>query len=389
LNDFDYLAQLPGEEREQDWIRKRLGTLSVREGIVLAAATLDNSPENTVDAINCLQPLDYYTVLLNAGSYEALGRRYLLNETRMPMDALPFADLEQTGRYYEGIFPGLFVGDCYVEYPNPDLYPAYSGHGAPLPADDGWSVKLKLASPAVPEGVWLRLPGPLEDGCEDAAEKLAALRELQVKRWDECALVDAKCVLPEAGDLMAQYSDNVSDLLYDGVELGYVLAQKGQGSPHFMERYAAALALEGCHDLRLALDISQNLNCYDWMQRADLEESGRRKLLDVGVTEEQIRASVNANLKMSIFAETECHFSAVSIVVYTALIHSLTCWLEARQALIYQLVLGLTGENGKYNYSRAVHLYPPFFDITCSAKNYKIAPALTVAHTVCITGKHL
>ena len=81
---------------------------------------------------------------------------------------------------------------------------------------------------------------------------------------------------------------------------------------------------------------------------------------------------------MSIFAETECHFSAVSIVVYTALIHSLTCWLEARQALIYQLVLGLTGENGKYNYSRAVHLYPPFFDITCSAKNYKIAPALTI-----------
>ena len=67
-------------------------------------------------------------------------------------------------------------------------------------------------------------------------------------------------------------------------------------------------------------------------------------------------------------------------MVYTALIHSLTCWLEARQALIYQLVLGLglTGENGKYNYSRAVHLYPPFFDITCSAKNYKIAPALTV-----------
>ena len=33
MNDFDYLAQLPGEEREQDWIRMRLGTLSVREGI--------------------------------------------------------------------------------------------------------------------------------------------------------------------------------------------------------------------------------------------------------------------------------------------------------------------------------------------------------------------
>lgn len=37
MNDFDYLAQLPGEGREQDWIRKRLGTLSVREGYALTA----------------------------------------------------------------------------------------------------------------------------------------------------------------------------------------------------------------------------------------------------------------------------------------------------------------------------------------------------------------
>ena len=88
---------------------------------------------------------------------------------------------------------------------------------------------------------------------------------------------------------------------------------------------------------------------------------------------------VNANLKMSIFAETKCNFSPVSTEVYTALIHQFTCRFEARQALIYQLVLGLTGENGKYNYSRAVHVYPLFFDITCSAKNYKIAPALTLA----------
>ena len=76
----------------------------------------------------------------------------------------------------------------------------------------------------------------------------------------------------EAGDLLAQYGSNVADLLYDGTELGYVLAQKNQGFPHFTQRYAAALSLEGCQSLKLALDISQNLNCYDWMQRADLEE---------------------------------------------------------------------------------------------------------------------
>jgi len=87
--------------------------------------------------------------------------------------------------------------------------------------------------------------------------------------------------------------------------------------------------------------------------------------------------AVNDKLKLSIFAERKCNFSPVSTQVYTALLRNSTCRLEARQALIYQLAWGLTGENGKYNDSKAVHVYLPFFDITCLAKNYKVALALT------------
>ncbi|MCM1234826.1 MAG: transposase, partial [Ruminococcus flavefaciens] len=58
-----------------------------------------------------------------------------------------------------------------------------------------------------------------------------------------------------------------------------------------------------------------------------------------------------------------------------------TCRLEARQVLVYQCISDLTGENGKYNYSKAVHLSPAFSDIFLSAKNYKIASALTVHMT--------
>ena len=51
--------------------------------------------------------------------------------------------------------------------------------------------------------------------------------------------------------------------------------------------------------------------------------------------------------------------------------------LEARQVLICQCILDLTGENDEYNCSKVARLYPPFSDFFSSTKNYKIAPALT------------
>ena len=290
LNDFDYLAQLPGEEQERRWLQERLETLSVREGTILAAATLKDPPEDMAQAINQLQTLDEYTVRMGAVSYEALGMAYLLNETKMPENALPFVDLTQMGTHYEDKHPGLFVGDCYVEYPRSVPQPVYHGQGSPLPEDNDWSVKLKIASPAVPEGVWMCLPDlPNWDDDTFQGESLT-LRALHVQHWSECVLLDAQCILPEAGNLMEQY-DDLADLLYDGQELGYVLAERGQGSPTFMARYAAALELEHCRNLRFALDISQNLQCYDWVQCADLETSAEVLLLDAGVSEELIRAS--------------------------------------------------------------------------------------------------
>ena len=289
MSEFDDLLQLSVEEQEQRWLRERLETLSVREGVALTAAMLRTQPQNAVDAINLLQSLDHYTVHINAGNYEALGHAYLRNETRMPKSALPFVNLEQTGRYYGDQHPGLFVGDCYVEYPKTAPQPVYHGQGDPLPEDNDWSVKLKIASDAVPEGVWLRLPGWEPCGDESSVDEELALRELKARNWNDCTLLDAQCILPQAGDLMEQY-DNVPDLVYDGISLGFVLDEHGQGSPDFMERYTAALELEHCRTLRLALDISQNLRCYDWVPSADLEGSAIGLLLDAGISEELIHA---------------------------------------------------------------------------------------------------
>lgn len=290
MNDFDYLLTLPGEERERQWLQQRLETLGVREGIALAAAVQRTIPEDMTQAINCLQSLDGYEVRINAGSYTALGQSYLRNETKMPQSAIPFVDLEQMGQRYEDKHPGLFVGNCYVEYPKAAPQPVYHGQSSPLPEDDGWSVRMKVASPAVPEGVWVCLPSPSNWDDDSLQDEILMLQALHISHLDDCTLLDARCILSQAGNLMEQY-DSAADLIYDGQELGYVLAERGQGSPDFMERYAAALELEGCHDLRLALDISQNCGCYDWVPWDDLETSAVGLLLDAGVSEELIYAS--------------------------------------------------------------------------------------------------
>ncbi len=181
MNDFDYLLDLPGEERERHWLQERLETLSVREGIIFAAVAQSTPPEDMAQAINSLMLLDYYPVRINAGNYKALGMDYLRRDTTMPESALPYVNLTQTGKYYEGMAPGLFVGNCYVEYPNPDLAPSYCGQGMPLPKDDAWSVKLRVASPSAPEGVWMRLPGSFLDECEGTVEESLVLPVLRIK----------------------------------------------------------------------------------------------------------------------------------------------------------------------------------------------------------------
>lgn len=217
------------------------------------------------------------------GVLTALVKNRVPEESKRGLMHWYYADLEALGRRYEDRHPGLFVGNCYVEYPEHPSAPRCTGQGL-IPEDDGWSMKVKLASSAVPEGVWLRLPD--YSAMTDRPDEVAlALDELKTRSLENCMLLDVRCSLPELGNLMEQY-DSALELVNDGSDLGYVLDEQGQGMPHFMERFAAALEFEHCRDLRLALDISQNLHCYEWVPRDGLKDFGRRKLLEAGVSEE-------------------------------------------------------------------------------------------------------
>lgn len=133
----------------------------------------------------------------------------------------------------------------------------------------------------------------LDAGCASDGETTLAKDALRVQSLDECTLLETRCVLPEAGDIAEQY-DCIEDLVLDGNNLGVVLDECGQGAEDWIERFAAALEYESCHSLRFALDIFQNLNCYEWVSCDKLEEFASDYLRSCGVSEDLIQSgSIN------------------------------------------------------------------------------------------------
>lgn len=300
--EYTYLASLPGTQGEQSWLRDRLEALSVWESAALAALNQRRPPNTAEEMVNRLLSLQDCVVCLAPDGYESLGERTLRRMAgEDPDELLPHVDLCALGMEYENEHPGCFAGTCYVSCPPDPQTPPYQGKHSLLPQDTGWSVKLKLASPTVPEGVWLRLPDYQIFGAGDGSDGETAVAKdvLQVKSLNECTLLEARCILPEAGNIQEQYN-SIEDLVFDGNNLGFILDERGQGAAHWLEQFAAALEYEGCHTLRFALDISQNLNCYEWVPCDGLEDFAIRHLRSRGVSEELIRSG---HIRLESYAE--------------------------------------------------------------------------------------
>ena len=295
--DKNVLLRLPLTSEERQWLTEQLDVLSVKEqyrlaasirnteslkdlagktGLELQAAILSGKQDVAVDAINCILDLHTYEVCFPVKDYADLGRYYLAYESTAPDGISQFLDLEQLGRQYAQQYPGIFVDDCYVRDPQVFLIPSYHGRALPTPDHMDWSVRLKLASPSVPDGVWISLPdySEVQEGRPD--EIHLALHVLGVSSIRECTLLDARCVLPELQNLMDTYGD-LEDLIRDGNNLGYILQERGQGLPHFAEIFRGALALEQCTSLPVALEIGQNLRCYDFVQENSVESVSKKE----------------------------------------------------------------------------------------------------------------
>jgi len=289
--EYDEILCLPHTEAERKWLEERLETLSERESIMFAVARQQHPPGTAAGAINLLALLEDYEIYYPASSYESLGRFYLDEaELELPELVLEHTDMESLGFAFEDDHPGLFVGDCYVEYPHVPMEAPYSGTNLASLEDD-WIVKVKLASPHKPEGVWLRLPdcSKIDDYTSD--EVALALRALGVDELNQCTILDARCVFPEAGNLTEQY-DDPEELIRDGSDLGCLLGARPAGMKSYERKLAAAMEFEGCATLKDVITCADEIRKYSFVLSDKLEEYARSKLLKAGAPEALIDAGL-------------------------------------------------------------------------------------------------
>jgi len=292
-SDYAMFFDLPQTPRENVWLTERLETLSARESIILTAALQRKQPESIEDAINMLAELQEYYVRAPVVDYEDLGRLYLAEDAGLdlPDIVLEHTDLEALGVAFEDSHPGLFVGDCYVEYPTNPQAVKYDGTNLAEITDDSWAIKVKLSSPCKPDGVWLRLPFfPSDRECV-ADEGDMALKELHVSGFDDCKIMEAKCAFPGIDDLAAQYT-SAEKLISDGNYLVCIMNDFGIIGKDHVQRLVAIADYEETHTLQGVIELAGRIRDYNFLRADKLEEYARSELMKAGVPEQLIDGGV-------------------------------------------------------------------------------------------------
>lgn len=290
--DHSELLNIPHTSDEHEWLEERLYTLSARESVVLAAAREQTPPETAKDAINIMASLRNYGICGPASDCGDLGWLYLA-ETKLalPDMVIAYTDMDALGAAFADMHPGSFIGNFYVMYPDTPAEKPYDGTNLATLKDDDWSVRVKLASAQRTDGVWLRLPDYELTNAGSPGECEMTLHELGVESFHACKILDARCILPEVGNLMEQY-DDAAELVIDGNNLGYLLDERAQGMKSYGRKLAAAMEYEGCATLKEVIACAEGIRKYSFVTTDKLEDYARSELLKAGAPEALIDGGV-------------------------------------------------------------------------------------------------
>lgn len=271
--DLEYPAipNLDFTREEKDWLIRRTDRMSEKEKILFMGAMNLRQPKCMADVIDLAVQLDCFEAVYPAGNRRELGR-FVAKHLREEYGEFAHLSKKDVGAIYQKGRSGVFVPINTCEgrgaYVTLESTPSrlYDGTNLDALLAEDYGVRLRLSSPDCPEGVWMKLPDHVEIDGGLPGELAIALDSLDAVDLEECTLQEVQCALPGLEEIADQYStENLEKLIRDGNNLGFVLAEQWQGAPHGMEQFLAALEYEDCTRLDQALDISQNLDCYDFL----------------------------------------------------------------------------------------------------------------------------
>lgn len=280
---FDLLAGLELTKSQYEWLERRFDHMTAAEKLKFAGAMDILRPADVETVIRTASQMEYFSLLLGAGDDKALGQYVLEHYHMASRKARPFLDPEQAGRQFRAEHGGSFQGGCLVQQTRElDISEPLSLPHLPTAGD--YAICVKLASRSNTEGVWIGFPDCGESTVGEVPDELTlALEALQVKSAGECIMLDVNCCFPRLKNVLEQY-DSAAELVQHAMVFGYIWEEQGQGEPYFLEKWQAVMELEDCHRLDYALDLSQNLSCYEFIPRSvDLDAFGKEKAIADGV----------------------------------------------------------------------------------------------------------
>jgi len=254
--------ELPGTTEERAFLGKRFAEMSVREQYLVQGASRLALINTSADLINLTEQLENFTFYYGATDDATLGKYAAKYRECVTDEQLQFLDLKRWGMDLRGKNGGIFISGGFVEQALP-CQQVYNGKNLNSMTEFNASVRLKISSRNCPAGIWVKLPDH-EISTQEPDELKIALDELGIAKWDHALLLEAKTCFENITGIENQY-DSLEQLIFDGCNLGYILEEHGQGMVCFEEKFKAAMELENCTRLDDALDISQNLHCFDFV----------------------------------------------------------------------------------------------------------------------------
>ena len=273
-------------QSEREALERRFTNMTAKEGLLFRGALELEHPQSAEQVIQIAGNLDQYQLFYGAGTDAALGR-FVMEHIHSPTSiARAYLDPETVGEAYRQRENGCYVAGHYVQRQDSIPTTAEPKSVKDLLASGDYAIRIKLASRNDMDGVWIGFPDAAE--YMNAAypdELLLGLDALGAETLEQCIAVEVDCTLPQLTDLLSQY-ESTGELVRHAIDFGYIWEERGQGQPHWLDKWQSVMELENCHRLDLALDLAQNLRCYEFMPcEMDLSQYGMELAKRDGVLE--------------------------------------------------------------------------------------------------------